>query len=186
MLKKFKAHKHGRHFFLYATAFLIYGICINSLGSFIPYLSSTTKMPETYYSYFFICRSFGMLAGAFICKYLQKRSVANHRMMILGLLSICGFSILFTSTTSSIWLGIWLFLMGAAYSLLQIILNVCILHINDNPEEIEFWMLITHGMFGLGGLIGPFIVSLFETKVFAFLGILIGAISIFCFLIETP
>jgi fucose permease len=160
MLAKFKTHKHIKYFFLYSISFLIYGACISGLGPFIPYLSASTGIVETEYSYLFSCRSFGMLAGALLCKLLQKKKLYNHTIMIVGTLSILIFSALFTYTTDSMWLGVWLFLVGTGYSILEVMLNVCILMIN-NPEEIEFWMLLTHGLFGVGGLLGPIIVFFF-------------------------
>ena len=31
----------------------------------------------------------------------------------------------------------------------------------NNPEELEFWMLLAHGMFGIGGLLGPYLIYIF-------------------------
>lgn len=64
-------------------------------------------------------------------------------------------------------------------------LNVCILLIN-NPEEIEFWMLLTHGLFGVGGLLGPIIVYFFSTKGFLVLGILTATIIPFSLKLKSP
>lgn len=40
---------------------------------------------------------------------------------------------------------------------------------NDN---VDVWLQINHGAFGIGGLIGPFIVYFYEINAFAFIGIL--------------
>lgn len=118
MFERFRTHNNIKHFFLYAASFLIYGACINSLGSFIPFLSSITNISETEYSYLFTCRSFGMLAGALLLKYFQKMEISNHSLMAFGMIGICIFSLLFTLTRNTTWLGIWFFLTGASYSIL--------------------------------------------------------------------
>ena len=59
-------------------------------------------------------------------------------------------------------------LMQGAYVLLgsifcattEIILNVSIL-VSNQGEDQEFYVQIGHGMFGIGGLISPFLVLLF-------------------------
>lgn len=47
-------------------------------------------------------------------------------------------------------------------------------------------MLLTHGLFGIGGLLGPIIVYFFSTKAFLVLGILTATIIPFCFAIRSP
>ena len=47
-------------------------------------------------------------------------------------------------------------------------------------------MQLTHAMFGIGGLIGPFFVYLFETRTYIIMSILLFAVSfVFCKL-QTP
>ncbi len=47
-------------------------------------------------------------------------------------------------------------------------------------------MLLTHGLFGIGGLLGPIIVYCFSTKAFLVLGILTATIIPFCLKIKSP
>jgi hypothetical protein len=47
-------------------------------------------------------------------------------------------------------------------------------------------MLICHGMFGIGGLIGPIVVYLFEFHSYIAMGVLIMAISPFYYYLPTP
>jgi hypothetical protein len=71
-----------------------------------------------------------MLAGGVLTKVLQSR-MANHSILILGslLMGVCSW--LFSLTLSNFWLGVWLFLAGVGYSLVEIIVNVCNLMVND-------------------------------------------------------
>jgi fucose permease len=41
-----------------------------------------------------------------------------------------------------------------------IIINISILQAQTNNHQ-EFWMLIAQGVFGIGGLLGPILVSIF-------------------------
>ncbi len=43
-----------------------------------------------------------------------------------------------------------------------------------------------HGTFGIGGLLGPFVVYVFELNSFVFLGVLGLLTMIFYFFLETP
>lgn len=130
MLQRFKHHKYLNYLYLYAVSFLIYGASISGIGPYIPYLCAETGLIETDYSYIFSCRSFGMVMGAIITKLLQKKEVLNHYIIIIASLAVGLFSTLFSITTSTLWLGIWFFLTGVAYSALEVMLNVCIMLIN--------------------------------------------------------
>ena len=46
--------------------------------------------------------------------------------------------------------------------------------------------MITHGMFGLGGLVGPIIVYLFEDNAFAVMGIVFLVLLPFFFFLKEP
>ena len=39
----------------------------------------------------------------------------------------------------------------------------------------DFWMLITHGLFGVGSIVGPFIVYIFEGQAYAIVGLITAA-----------
>ena len=47
-------------------------------------------------------------------------------------------------------------------------------------------MLLTHGLFGIGGLVGPFLVYFFEGSVFGVYGFLVVAVVPFYFKIKSP
>ena len=130
MLNKFRSNQHLYYFYLYALTFLGYGTHISGLGPFIPYLTASTSIIETEYSFLFSCRSFAMVSGTFLTKFLQGRKVSNHKMLILACLLISIFSILFSQTESSLWLGVWITLISLGYSILEIVLNVCIMLTN--------------------------------------------------------
>lgn len=171
MLDRFKQHPNIGYFFLYSASYLGYGSLITGLGPLIPYLSAETGIIETEYSYVFSCRSFGMVTGAIILKYLQSKPgfLNQHQIISYGSILIFLTSIMFSLSRTELMLGIWMFCSGLFYSILEIVINVCSLMINPS-EEMEFWLLLTHGVFGLGGLFGPLLVYIFETNTFIVMG----------------
>lgn len=48
------------------------------------------------------------------------------------------------------------------------------------------WLQSLHGWFGIGGLIGPFVVYIFELNALLVLGIITTISTIFYFILETP
>ncbi len=40
----------------------------------------------------------------------------------------------------------------------------------SNPKEIDFWLMVTHGMFGIGGFIAPIVIYIFENDTYAIIG----------------
>ena len=76
-----------------------------------------------------------MVTGCLITKYLQKIQMSNHNIAILGSVIIGIFSSLFTYARDSFWLGVWCFITSVGYTILEVMVNVCVLLIN-NPEEI--------------------------------------------------
>lgn len=45
-------------------------------------------------------------------------------------------------------------------SIINILINVCVVETQKNGD-VHFWMLILHGTYGLGGLLAPFLISIF-------------------------
>jgi hypothetical protein len=83
MLAKFRKYRQLNHFLAYCASYLTYGILINGLGPLIPYFSDRSGIIETEYSFLFSCRSFGMLGGAMILKFLQKHSAISHHAILM-------------------------------------------------------------------------------------------------------
>jgi FHS family Na+ dependent glucose MFS transporter 1 len=78
-----------------------------------------------------------------------------------------------------------MFSSGLFYSILEIVINVCSLMINPS-EDMEFWLLLTHGVFGLGGLIGPLLVYIFEINTFIVMGLLVALVVPFYIMKPSP
>lgn len=102
MLSRFKRHPHLSYFLIYSASYLGYGTIITGLGPLIPYLSAETGIVETEYSFVFSCRSFGMVSGAIILKYIQSRPgfLTHHQIIALGSIMILVTSILFSGSRS--------------------------------------------------------------------------------------
>lgn len=82
-------------------------------------------------------------------------------------------------------MGVWLFMASIGYSVFEVILNVSILLISP-PEETEYWMMIGHGAFGVGGIISPIIVYFFELNTFIVFGLVVLLLTPFMLKMKTP
>jgi fucose permease len=78
-----------------------------------------------------------------------------------------------------------MFFISAFCCCLEVTINVSTLEIQKN-SELEFWMLVLHGLFGIGGLVGPIIVYFFELRSFMVMGVLIVIIAPFYCILQTP
>lgn len=81
--------------------------------------------------------------------------------------------------------GILIFLISAFSCYFEVVINISVLE-TQKGSDVEFWMLICHGMFGVGGLIGPILVYFFEVYSFAVMGVLIIAIAPAYYFLKTP
>ena len=185
MINKFKENKNLRHFILYTISFMVLAILFAALGPFIPYISAKTGIVETEYSFLFSCRSFGMTLGCLVVKYFQKLSIRTHSILFLGCASIFIFSYLFSSASTSVWLGIWMFLGAIAYSFLEVALNVSIF-LTQKVSEMSFWMQLANSLFGVGGIIGPYLVFLFEDNSYLSFGLISLTLLPFYYFLPSP
>lgn len=69
--------------------------------------------------------------------------------------------------------------------MIEITVNLCVLETQRN-ENIDFWMLICHGQFSIGGLIGPILVYFFEIYSFAVMGLMILIVAPAYYFLKTP
>ena len=100
MLAKFRKYRQINHFLAYSASYLTYGLLINGLGPLIPYFSDRSNIVETEYSFLFSCRSFGMLGGAMILKFLQQHNISHHGIIMGSSVLIAISSALFSWSES--------------------------------------------------------------------------------------
>ena len=187
MLERFRSHPHLSHYLLHGSTFLLLGFQITGLGPIIPYMADEYGYKETEYSFLFSCRSFGMLLGCVLCKYLQhlSRSPSNHALLMAGCLGTAVTLVLFTWATTLLSQGIWFFIASILYAPAELIPNICLIMINP-AESMEFWLLISHGMFGVGALLGPFFVYFFELNAFLVSGMTFLVLLPFLYYLPSP
>lgn len=70
-------------------------------------------------------------------------------------------------------------------SMINILVNVCVVETQKNGD-VHFWMLILHGTYGIGGLLGPMLIYTFELKSFLILGGLLGILAPFYHKLQSP
>lgn len=105
--------------------------------------------------------------------------------MIASSIVLLGLQITFCYVLDLTNQGIIMFFISAFCCFLEIAVNICVLE-TQKHGDLEFWMLVCHGVFGVGGLIGPILVYIFEIHSFAVMGLLIALVSPFYWILKTP
>lgn len=177
-------HPNFKHFIAYALSYTILGAVVTGLGPMFPYLSVNQHRIETEFSFLFICRASGFLTGSMAMRIIGKRLLL-HQLIGSGV-AIMSLFCLFFGTTSNLYIqGIIVFILSTGCSFQDVCVNLAAL-ICFKGENVSGWLQIIHGTFGIGGLLGPFVVYIFELNSFTFLGICGLLISLFYFYLETP
>lgn len=103
-----------------------------------------------------MARAIGFIAMTLLVKFIQKY-FNMHTLMITGVIAFAACYIGFTFTRNFFLQGTFVFAGAAAVSLMMIISNQAML-VSHTGSDQQFWVQLNHGTFGIGGLIGPFII----------------------------
>lgn len=147
-------------FTLYCLFFLVYGAVVNSLGPLFPYLSAAEHLPETEYSMLFMFRAGGYLLGCTISK-LVEHKLTHHTYLSIASLLLALSCLFFAVVPSTMGLKCALMLLGGwGCAMANMFLHACIIGLYRHGL-LEWYLIVAHGVYGVGGLIGPLLVSLF-------------------------
>ena len=102
-----------------------------------------------------MCRAVGYVIGCLLIKVVQKL-LKLHQLIIIAL-AFSGFFVLFSLASSMYFKGFLFFLGSIGNSWIDTTINICIIELFQT-KNLNKWMQICHGAFGVGGLIGPIIV----------------------------
>lgn len=91
----------------------------------------------------------------------------------------------FTYLTDFILQSIFMGLIALLVSMINILVNVCVVETQKNGD-VHFWMLILHGTYGLGGLLGPILIAVFEIDSFLIVGVLLGLLAPIYYRLKSP
>lgn len=172
------------NFLSYCMAFVFYGSLITSMGPIIPFFSQITGHSETYYSFIFFCRAVGYIFGGSLVKYLiewfRLHTILFGASLIGGIcFAISTFSLDFWNLTITIFLG------AACCCIINVTCNICTMQLYKGEGQ-DYWVQLLHTMFGVGGLIGPFIVAFLGAKTYFTLGVCLGISSFAYLIIDSP
>lgn len=156
------------NFIFYCLAYIFYGSIITAMGPIIPFIATQTGKPETYFSFVFFSRALGYIVGGVLVKSLMQ--YFKLHIILLFAVIIGGISfMLSTMYLTALNLFLTLFLGAACCIIINIICNVCIMKIFKQDQG--FWIQLLHTIFGVGGFVGPYLVSIFGSKSYFILGI---------------
>lgn len=105
--------------------------------------------------------------------------------MLLCLVLLFIFMTLFSLVLDFAMQGIIMIFIATFISMINILVNVCVVETQKNGD-VHFWMLILHGTYGIGGLLGPMLIYTFELKSFLILGGLLGILAPFYHKLQSP
>lgn len=143
------------YFCAYAFIYIFYGALVTAVGPIIPYFSKITGEDETYYSFIFLARAAGYVTGGIFVKQLIK--MYHYHALLIALLLGMSISLIISSMSLSFFnLTICMFFAALCACSISIITNLCIFKIFIGDRQ-DFWIQLIHTVFGIGGLVGPFL-----------------------------
>lgn len=113
-------------------------------------------------------------------KYLHFHHILGFATLSLGI-SLIWFSYADTDFTR----GISIFISCIFCAQVNIFEHICIIE-TFKRDNLDAWLQINHGAFGVGGLLGPYIVYVFEERSFVVIGIICLATTLPYFKLRSP
>lgn len=161
--------KYFRHYLFYCWNILFCGIYLTAIGPLIPYYSSAEGKHEGFYSLYLLMRAIGYVIGSFSLKILEDYC-NYHQGIMLGYF-MAGFAIILFDELELTFLKCIMFFIafiGTAFFDIfsQLTVITCF-----KGKTVETALLIQLACVGIGNLIAPFLVNLFEVHTYAVIGL---------------
>ena len=119
-----------------------------------------------------------------VCKFLEKRldyhRILGYSVIVFGIGTIC-----FSFADNDYTRGISLYIAAIACVQLTVYESICLIDMFKN-DNLDAWLQVNHGVFGIGGLLGPLLVYIFERKCFLLIGIFALLFAYPFFKIKSP
>lgn len=163
---------------IYSIAFIALGLTSAAMGPTLPALAVNTNASLKEISILFVARSFGTMIGSWTIGRLYDR-FAGHPMLALSLVASAVALMIVPSVEMLIPLGLVFGWIGIAGGSLNVGGNALIVVIHG--EKVRPHMSTMHFAFGLGGLMAPMLVAIFNktSHSFEYTYRTLAAISIF-------
>ena len=122
---KIMNHPHIKVYALYCFSFILVGMLITALGPLLPFFAAREDHSETFYSFLFLSRALGFIAGSLLIKILEKW-LNLHQLATLSLL-MNFFAIPFSFASTPFMKGLFIFLFSVGNAWTDIAINVAII-----------------------------------------------------------
>lgn len=132
----------------------------------------------------FFCKSIGFLGGSLLLNKIHDRKVF-HTIMLWSTILLFISMTLFTYIVNFVFQSFIIILIAMLCSMINILVNVCVVE-SQKSSDVHFWMLVLHGTYGIGGLISPMLISLFDIESYFIMGVLLGLLSPFYYKLQSP
>lgn len=104
----------------------------------------------------------------------------------MGSIFIGGISFMLSSfSLTFINLSLTLFVGACCCIIINVTCNVCTMKLYRGEGQ-DFWIQLLHTVFGIGGLVGPFLVAIFGSSSYFILGIILAFCSVFYLFLQNP
>lgn len=110
------------------------------------------------------------MTGALSIKLTQKH-FSYHKLLGAGYLVSGIFSILANQTYYKPMCVVYFFIASAGFCYIDLFSNIAVINVFKG-KNLDKWLQFLHACFGVGGLLGPYAVYLFEFHAFTIMGLL--------------
>ena len=171
-------------FSAYSLVYVLYGALSTALGPIIIFFSQVTGRDETSFSFIFLAKAVGYLIGGTLIKQLVK--YYYYHQIYIGLLIVGGITLMISSFDFGFWnLSINICIAGACVCMITVLTNLCIFILFALNDK-DYWVQLVNLFFGIGGLIGPFIVIIWEENALWVIGIVFIISIVPFFFLKSP
>lgn len=133
----------------------------------------------------FIVRTVGSLATYLILRYIQKNTKnTEHKILVFAGLMTFVFTIIFEHWRSDVGIGLCMGVFGGGQFLTftSTSIGIFVLYRETAGNKI----VLTSTLFGIGGLVSPLVIKVFEINAFYVLSVTFLIQSVLCFIYPTP
>jgi MFS family permease len=135
------------------------GLMFSVFGPIIPFFSEMTGLIESEFNYIFALRGVAyVIAGILQKSLLSEIKLAVRMQACMFIAGVC-FLLFANSYNNSFYLSIFSFILNMAIGSISVLVNVCLM--DSVKEDAKYYVSLSYGVYGVGGMIGPILISFF-------------------------
>jgi hypothetical protein len=175
------------HLLLYMASFFLIAIPFSGLGSLIPFLAADLGIEEMEYSLLFVLVSVGSVLAALLYKFIESQGLLpkHHTVCMIDSLGMIIFCLIMANMKTRISQSIIYSIFGMLAYAQVITINICLMT-TPAKEDVGLWLSFSHGIYGVGALVGPIVVSYLQQNLFIALAIAFAVLAPCFYFLNSP